>query len=214
MSEETLNTPESVPGASDVSAPEGGGTEAGLTLEELSATLGKELKDKDSALKSIKDTFNYVGGQAKFREQMQTLTQKLGTDETGVLSALEALAGTKPASATPQAPAGDYVPKSQYERDQFFATNPSYKGLQDVLIPLKEANPNMSWSDFVKQDHIANLVEKDKAYAELQSKRSVVESNPKIGAATDKMTEARNALSQGNQEGAKRNAVSAVIDLL
>jgi len=33
----------------------------GLSLDELNETLGKQFKDKDSAIKAIKDTFSYVG---------------------------------------------------------------------------------------------------------------------------------------------------------
>jgi len=33
----------------------------GLSLDELNESLGKQFKDKDSAIKAIKDTFSYVG---------------------------------------------------------------------------------------------------------------------------------------------------------
>lgn len=33
----------------------------GLSLDELNGTLGKQFKDKESAIKAIKDTFSYVG---------------------------------------------------------------------------------------------------------------------------------------------------------
>ena len=34
---------------------------SGLSLDELNETLGKQFKDKESALKAMKDTFSYVG---------------------------------------------------------------------------------------------------------------------------------------------------------
>lgn len=34
---------------------------SGLSLDELNETLGKKFKDKETALKSLKDTFSYVG---------------------------------------------------------------------------------------------------------------------------------------------------------
>lgn len=216
MSEENLNTPEAVPGASDVSAPEGGGTEASVSLEDISKTLGKDFKDTESALKSIKDTFSYVGSQAQFKTQVNDLAGKLGTDEGGVLKALEALAGTAEpkAEAKTETPSGDSVPRSQYEQDRFFDRNQNLEALKDVLVPLKNSQPDVSWNDFIKQPHIEQLVEQNKLYSESQSKRSVVESNPKIGAASDKMTEARTAQKEGNEPAARKSAVGAVIDLL
>lgn len=214
MSEENLNTPEAVPDASDVSATEGQGAEASVPLSKLGEVLGKEFNDADTALKSIKDTYNYVGGQADFKEKMSSLTEKLGTDESGVLSALEALTNSAKPEETPKTPSGDFVSRDQYAQDQFFSSNPELNDLKDVLVPLKGSQQDMSWSDFVKQPHIEQLVSNQKTASELQSKRSVVESNPRIGAATDKMTEARKAQQDGNSEAAKSNAVGAVLDIL
>lgn len=216
MSEENLTTPESVPGASDVSAAEGQGAEASVSLKELSEYLGKEFNDVEAAKKSIKDTFSYVGSQAQFKEQMSTLTEKLGTDESGVLKALEALAGSAPKkeAAPVETPAGDSVPRSQYEQDRFFDRNQGLESLKDVLVPLKNSQPDVSWDQFIKQPHVEMLIEQNRTYSELQSKKSVVESNPRIGAASDKMTEARKALQEGNSEAAKRNAVGSVLDIL
>lgn len=213
---EDINTPEAVPSEPHVSSEEGGGADNGITLEKLTEVLGKEFKDADSALKSIKDTYGYVGSQAQYREKMTSLAQQLGTDETGVLNALQALAGPQKSEvkADVKTPSGDYVPRSQYEQDQFFASNKELSGLKEILIPLKNANPEMSWSDLVKQPHVEQLIEKDKAYSEIQDKKSVVESNPRIGAASDKVNEARKALKDGDGNGARKTAVSAVLDTM
>lgn len=41
----------------------------GLSLDELNETLGKQFKDKETALKSLKDTFTYVGKKVDQVEQ-------------------------------------------------------------------------------------------------------------------------------------------------
>lgn len=226
MSEE-LNTPEAVPSASDVSAEEGGGAEASVSLQQIKDVLGKDFKDADTALKSIKDTYNFVGSQAQYKEKISDIASKLGTDEDGVLSALESLtAQPKAQPKTPQAPTGDYVSREQYEQDQFFARNQELESLKDVLVPLKEAHKDLSWGEFIKQDTVSQLVDTYKTASELQSKKSVVESNPRIAQMTDNYQKAAQALNESRQaartgdiaaanraeEAARQSAVNAVIE--
>lgn len=67
--EEDIITPESQPDESHVDSPDDKGTVSvepknevsNLTLQELNSLLGKNFKDKDTALKSLKDTYSYVG---------------------------------------------------------------------------------------------------------------------------------------------------------
>ena len=195
MSEENLDT-QTVPEASDVSAPEGGAEN--ITLDQLKDVLGKDFKDTETALKSVKDTFSYVGSQAQFKDRMDSLTEKLGTDEEGVLAALESLSGSKNESQ-PEAPKDTFISKEQYETDQFFAQNDSLNELKDILVPLKQAEPDTSWSDFMKQPTIEKVVESYQGYAEVQSKKSVLETNPRIAQAADDLTKAQEALDASRQ---------------
>lgn len=189
MSEENFTTP-TVPGdGSSASPAQEGGAEA-ISLAELKEALGKDFKDTASAIKSVKDTFSYVGAQAQYRERMQNLTARLGTDEAGVIAALETLAG----AAKPTPPEGSYVPREQYEADQFFSTRKDLSDLRPVLSQLKQANPDVSWSDFVKQPHISQVVERYTGYEELSGKKSVLESNSRIAAMTDSRTKAVSAI--------------------
>ena len=209
---EELITPQTVPQVPEFSTGEGRGAEAAVTLEQLSAALGKDFKDVDSAIKSVKDTYSYVGSHAQYKERISSLSEKFGTDEAGVLAALNSLVPTQP--RTPSAPQGDFISKEQYETDKFFAAKPELENLKDVLIPLKQAQGNVSWSDFLKTPSIASVIEGVTGYNELQSKKSVLQTNPRIGAASSKMDSARQAVSEGNMAAAKDNAVSAVTDLL
>lgn len=46
---------------------------SGLSLDELNETLGKQFKDKESALKALKDTFSYVGKKVdQVEEELKT----------------------------------------------------------------------------------------------------------------------------------------------
>lgn len=207
MSEE-LNTLPTVPQAPEFSAGEGKGAEATITLDQFKAALGKDFKDVESALKSVKDTYSYVGSQAQYKQTIGAVSERLGTDEAGVLAALGALVPSR------QEPQGQFISKETYETDQFFAQKPELNSLRDVLIPLKQAQGAVSWKDFLAQPSIASVVEGVTGYNELQSKKSVLQTNPRLGAASSKIDNARQAVSEGNMALAKNNAVSAVTDLL
>jgi len=84
----------------------------------------------------------------------------------------------------------------------------------------------MSWDEFVKSPTASTLVEKVTGYNEIQGKKSILESNPRLGVATDKLTQARQlsqeavrAAQSGDvtssvvaQEAAKANAVASVME--
>lgn len=77
MNEENI-TPEAVPAEAEG---ENGavGNEAPTIASVLSETLGKDFKDDETALKSVKDTFSYVGKQ---RDQVKTeVKEELKIDE-------------------------------------------------------------------------------------------------------------------------------------
>jgi len=52
----------------DVKVPTEGSADS-LSLKELNSILGKNFSDKDTALKAVKDTFNYVGKKSEINEQ-------------------------------------------------------------------------------------------------------------------------------------------------
>lgn len=83
MDEENL-TPDTLPEVADVTTPDG---EQGtvdtvvetLTLEELNEHLGKRFKTKEGALKSLKDTYSFVGKpkEATSTEDVQSLKTEM-----------------------------------------------------------------------------------------------------------------------------------------
>lgn len=231
-----ITTPETLAGAADVTATDGGGADhpVAIPLDTLKDVLGKDFKDVDGALKSIKDTYNYVGGQAKYREEISRLSNALGTDEAGVLSTLEKLmsepinAGGDTGSVPPVAPVADggqYVTKE----DMFFMANKELADMRDVLTPIKNSNEetrNLPWDQFVNTDLAKKVIEPVKSYREQESRKSVLDSSPRLGAAVDKLgqasqlaEQARQAAAQGDvttsmraQEAARSSAVDSVID--
>ena len=86
--------------------------------------------------------------------------------------------------------------------------------VKDVIKPLKNSDEfkSMSWDDYVKSDKIASIVDTFRVANEVKSAKSVMESNPRIGSATNKLQSAQQAVEAGNFTAAKENAVSAVME--
>jgi len=182
-----------------------------IHLAKLNEFLGKDFKDVDTALKSVKDTFSYVGKQDSVRLAVKQAMEATGKGEADVLTAIQKL------MSDTNTPNGDFITKEQYAEDMFFNGKTELSAVKDIIKPLKASSDEfkaMSWADFVKHDKIASIVDTFKVADEFRSSKSVVESNPRIGSATTKLETARQAQSSGDHNTAKANALEAVMDLL
>ena len=195
MSEEVI-TPDTLPDGADVTPSSGeGADDAAISLEEIASVLGKEFKNKETALKSIKDTFNFVGATGQVKAKLDEAKAKLGTDDKGVLSALSKL------MENPN-PSENFVSRDQYMEDMFFKDNPNLSELREPLRAMKtasEASKGMDWSAFVASETVKPIVEKVTGYNEAQSKKSVLETNPRLGVATDALGKARVAIQEATK---------------
>lgn len=226
-------TPETLADAPQLSATDGGSAdEAGsISLDELSKVLGKEYKDAETALKSVKDTFNYVGDVGKVKSLINNAKERLGTDEAGVLNALNKLMEPEKtpevqAVAPAQPSAEGFITRDQYVEDMFFSKNENLAEVRDILTPLKNASDTtkaMSWNDFIASEQAKKVVDTFSGYKEVQSKRSVLESNPRLGTATNKLDEARSLLEKATsapdmytarqaESAARTSAVEGVLE--
>jgi len=109
-------TPDTLPVGADVTPSDGEGTvtpPVSLTLEELNLALGKKFDSKESAVKSIKDTFAYVG---KKKEDVEKEVVK-----------------EVPSSV-------DSERIAQLETELFFQTNNELKDARPILEAFAKAN--------------------------------------------------------------------------
>lgn len=166
--------------ASQLNAPTPETAVADLTLAELNASLGKNFPDKDTALKSLKDTFSYVG------KRIEDIRKEVVPDEK--LTSMEQTI-------------------KKLETDMWFKDNPEHAPLRSMIE--KMGKPQ----DVVNTPEYKTAFEKIKGYDEFQSKRTVLDSNPRLGQATDKMTEAKTQLAGGNIRAAQGNALAAVNEI-
>lgn len=232
---EEVITPETLPDGSQLNPADGGGAErsGSISLDQLSEVLGKDFKDVDGALKSIKDTYGYVGSQAQYNEKINILAEALGTDESGVLSTIETLmeeinngsGGGNDAPIAPTRDGGEYVTRE----DMFFMQNKEIADLRDVLTPIKNANEatrDMPWETFVASETAKKVIDPIIGYREVQSRNSILDSSPRLGSAVDKIgqatqrvQEAEAAIRTGDVQSANRamneartSAVDSVLD--
>src|SRR5438105_10215182 len=77
MPDEIVTTDQSLAQGADVTPGDGSGADSqnveSLTLDELNQVLGKNFPSKEAALKSVKDTYSYVGSVGQLKQRITTL---------------------------------------------------------------------------------------------------------------------------------------------
>jgi hypothetical protein len=172
--EDTNPSSDTLAGDAQLTSADGGETvDSGtLTLAELNQFLGTDFKEKDTALKSLKDTKNFVG---KRKEDI----------------AAEVRATTAP---SPQSTDTALASEVQKLKDELFYTqNPEFKGLRDLITSMG-ANP----AEVVGSEAFKNVFEKVKVADEVETKRSVVSSSPRLAQAKSTLD---SAIQVANSQG-------------
>lgn len=158
-------SPEPLTGDAQLTSTGGGGTveSPSLSLAELNKTLGADFKDSSTALKSLKDTKDFVGKRK------------------------EDIANELRATVIPQT-ASDVASKSDVQAINarlFFSENPQYKGYE-TLISRLGSDP----SEVVNSQDFKTVFEKARVADEVANNRSVVSSNARLSQAKSVMDEA------------------------
>lgn len=214
---EEINTQETLADGVDVASADGGrndSDEVASLKDILGETLGRDFKDDETALKAVKDTFNYVGKVGKVLPVFEQLKSKFGSEDA-VLKFMEQSQTTQnqqnPAVQT-QNDAPELAKKVEsleqmLKETQFYAEKPEFKPYKDLIKSLGNDPEKVVESEVFKTTY-----SKVKSHDEAEKTKSVIHSNPRIGQATDKMSKASEAAKTGNFEESKRLAVDAVLD--
>jgi hypothetical protein len=179
---ETDITPEVLPSEEDNGGASGAAPEA-LSLEEISAHLGKQFPSKEAALKAMKDTFKFA-------------VTKEETIKAKVLSELSSKVQT------------DELAKevSELKKNAFYDKKPEYAEYRGIIDKLG-SNP----AEIVESPEFKAIFEKAQEGVKAQKSRTVLDSNPRLGQAIDNMSEAREALKAGDTGKAANLAVESVL---
>lgn len=122
-----------------------------LSLEEINSTLGKDFKDLDTALKSVKDTYSYVGKQKDNikKEIIEETPEKVVDIDTT-----------------------QYMSRADYNRERFYDKNPQYESYRDIL--------GNDPAESLKKETIKKTVDNAIAYSENENSKSILHSNGKV----------------------------------
>lgn len=197
-------TPGSNPDVNQLGTPGGQGAVGGqnpqepiFTLSELKTALGKDFKDKDTALKSLKDTQSYVGRVGQLEGQLREFQGSNQTPAaTGEIAAMKAQL-------------------EAIQEDNFFERNPDFKSLRPVVRTFAKAN-GKRLEEVIELPEIKDLVNKVSGYDKSQSMRTVLESNPRLASSQDKITKAQGLAATRSRKAlneAGELAVQSVMDV-
>lgn len=192
----------------------------------LSSVMGREFKTYEDALKSVKDTKDFVGSVGKYRNAIEKTAERLGTDTTGVLKMIESMDPNQN-SQTPQAtgvpssaPVSDAGAEAlriaqetarRQDEIEFFSSRPELSNYKDMFRDLQTMT-GKNLKEIAEMPNVKSMLDKAVAKDEADRSLSVLHSNPRIAAARDKMSEAREANAKGDTEKASELAVQGVID--
>lgn len=202
--ENDIITDESLAGGDDVAPSDGQAAEnsdyqisdGGISLKDWAKeSLGKEFKSDQDAEKAIKDTFNYVG---EFG-QIKKLAEEKG------ISIKDAIQSFNKDNT------GDFVSKEQYQKDMFYKDNPNYAPYSKVINALSK-DLGVEIQEVVKTEEFKGIFDKASKFEEIESSKTVLKSNPKLGLVRNKLSDAAEALKAGDTNKASQSAVAAVLD--
>lgn len=184
--------------------------------------LGKEFPDIASAGKAIKDTFKHVTEAGESRKAIQAVMEKKGLKAPKeavdfILSSLESAPAPAPAApapaqeAKPEFDSTKFVSREEFDKKDFYASNPDLKAHEDLVETFVKANPGKSRAEVVQLPTFKTAFDGVKVVKQ----KSIMHSDPKIGPVGDKMHEAREKASSGSAADIKEAgnlATKAVID--
>lgn len=210
MENEQTTTEETLAGDMDVQSSDGESAgNSSISLQEINTILGKDFKDVDTALKSVKDTFSFVGKAGSYNNNMKKLTTELGMSEDRILTSLKSMSeNPTPQEQAPQVDPSKFISREQYETDMFYKDNADYVPLRPVIdaMAVKEGK---SVREVVESDVIKDLVQKTTGYNQIQNQKSVLESNPRLNMASDKLSKAHDSYKESIKSAQAGDAMTA-----
>ena len=201
--EPTNNTQVNLPDGPQLS-PAGGNSAVGgqspqetpITLSELNKGLGKDFKDKDTALKSLKDTQSYVAQVGTLKSQLEKLqSQPSSPHASGEIADLKAQL-------------------NNIQTENFFERNAPLKAIRTTVEAFTKAQ-GKTLQEVAELPEIKELLVKVSGFEQSQKMRTVLESNPRLASMQDKMTKAQELAATKSRKAvgeAADIAVSAVMD--
>lgn len=195
-----LTTPNALPGTDDVAAADGtNGAGSGPATEQvvevkdlLKTVLNKDFPTNEAAIKSLQDTYNYVGSMGQKVKTLEEQNQDLAGKQI-----------------SPELSTKVDLLEAQLHQANFYASNPDYNNPEaKALISKFGSNPEEVIKDEVFQKAFTAI----KTATDMEQSKSILHSNPRLGQVQDKMTQAKESLTANNDKVAFDAATQAVMD--
>lgn len=154
----------------------------GMSLQEMNDYLGKNYPSKEAALKSIKDTFSYVG---KKKESVV----KEALDEDRYISREQ------------------YEKDMFFSKNPDYSSD----SVKKVLESISKAE-GISITDASQTEAFKEVFGAVKGFSESQNLKTVLESNPRIASTKNNLSKAKEAIRNGDPETARSLATKAVLE--
>ena len=184
--------------------PEGQKTDKSEDLKgKLNQALGKSFPSEESALKAVKDTFDYVGKAGKSQKAIKAVMEAKGVSEEEAVSFI---------TDSVKEEKGNFVSKEEFNQNAFYSEHPEYKDYKRIVETWRRANPTETREIIVASDDFKEQFDKIKSHDEAEKQKSVLHSNPRLGAVKDKLSQAKESYNKGNFKKAGDTAVDAVLD--
>lgn len=210
MSEEELNNPSTTVPESSGEQSEGveNVAEAKAIKDILGEAIGRNFKSDEDAIKSVKETFSYVGKAGQIEKNYNDLIKQINMDnEQDNVVQDTTIAEQNPVDFTSEIKKVE----EKFSEELFYSKNPQYEPYREVLTALKTTH-GKSLSEVVQNDSFKNLYEAAEAKAQADKAKTVLESNSRLGQVVDKFTEAKEMMEK-SPEAAKDLATKAVLDV-
>lgn len=212
------NQSATLPGASQLNASVGGDNVSEETTELhvlINKEFGTKYTDDDAALKGLKETRDYVGRAGQMLKIVDVGRTK-GMSETEIIQKMnESINGN--ANASPVSEGTDkFATKTELlslQRDLFYRDNPTLATYRQSIDAVADAT-GKSPAEVVSMEQFKGLIDSAKGFDEIQKAKSVLQTNPRLGVASDNLTKAQESAKAGDIPGAQASAMKAVMEVV
>jgi hypothetical protein len=226
MSEDNTS-PEPITDETDVISSDGTEAASNAVKDILSNVLGKDFVSDEDAIKSVKDTYQYVGKAGKYQKAVEAVMTAKGLSEDNAVKFIMDSATKEPEETTGTAKDivdgapvrgnnnqddSKFISREEFEEKTFYAENKEYEPYKELISALRKEKGLTSPSEVIELDSFKGIYEKAKAADEIEKSKSVLSTNPRLGQAVDRLTQAREASAAGKVATAASLVADSVIE--
>jgi hypothetical protein len=208
MENEEFNTSEGITDENQTPKEAGSGDVSSIA-QVLGDALGKEFPDDKTALKSVQDTFKYIGSAGKMKEALEAVKSSRGVSEDEALNLIKELSnpGSNKKSDFDES---KFVTKDELksieDERSFFQEKSELKPYAPVIKAMAKSK-GISLEEAVNSEEFKPLLDGAIAHNKSEGQKSVIMSNPRITSANSKMDEAEKISSDNTRRDALGNPV-------